>query len=421
MELIPYEIRRTIAFYVSLPRDEPDYASHQYQGSRNGPLKSEVADLKRLRLVNQSFAKAAAEQLFFEILLVLNTSSFDRLRIISEHSDYSKYVKTLRYEPNTAHRSAELDTLVGSSSMGLRIYDTEIMTDVHEISDSCHRRTYLTDDLEKNGDCQNRYETREVATAIMKLPNLEQLNVHNATRYCWYHDCSATQELEILLRGVYSAGITLKQFESNFVDLKLLLLDEDTIMVKSVFNNLHHLSLTLRPDHRRGSHRFARPSQVARANRLSDLLSAMKELRYLNIYNGGLHFDLDLSQFTNDHYWPFLHGLALGSIRMTEEALIKFLQEHATTLRMLSLGEIWLVEGTWNSVLSRIRDDLRLQGFHSSDAWIQGTKAWDVSMYMEYNDRREIVKSDGYDLAMAIRQYVLHGGYFDIRQWPSFT
>ena len=186
MDRIPYEIRRTIAFYVSLPRDEPDYASNQHQWSRNSPPKPEVADLKRHRLVNQSFVKAAAEQLFFEIFLVLNTSSFDRLRTISEHSDYSKYVKALRYEPNTAYQT---------------------MTGVHEISDSCNSSTHLIHGLQKNEDCQNRYDTFETATAITKLPNLENMIVHNV-RDRWYHDSSATHELEILLRGVYSAGTT---------------------------------------------------------------------------------------------------------------------------------------------------------------------------------------------------------------------
>ena len=82
------------------------------------------------------------------------------------------------------------------------------------------------------------------------------------------------------------------------------------------------------------------------ANHLLELLSAMKELRYLNIYNGWFCFDLDLSQFTGDHHWLFLRVLALGNIRMTEEALMKFLQAHAITLRTLLLGEIWLVERT---------------------------------------------------------------------------
>ena len=76
-------------------------------------------------------------------------------------------------------------------------------------------------------------------------------------------------------------------------------------------------------------------------------------------------FAMVLSQFTGDRDWPFLHELALGNILMTEEALIKFLPGHATTLRILSLGEISLVEGTWNSVLSRIRDGLQLQDFPS--------------------------------------------------------
>ena len=163
------------------------------------------------------------------------------------------------------------------------------------------------------------------------------------------------------------------------MDLKLLLLDENTTMIKSIFNNLHHLSLTLQTDYRLESDRFSY-SQVTGANHLLELLSAMKELRYLNIYNGWFCFDLDLSQFTGDHHWLFLRGLALGNIRMTKDALMKFLQAHATTLRTLLLGETWLLEGTWNSVLSRIRDGLQLQDFHPSDAWIQGSKAWDVSM-----------------------------------------
>ena len=41
-------------------------------------------------------------------------------------------------------------------------------------------------------------------------------------------------------------------------------------------------------------------------------------------------------------------------------------------------------------------------------------------MFVEYNNRRDIVKSDDYDPAMAVRQYIFHGGHFNIQQWPTF-
>ena len=95
--------------------------------------------------------------------------------------DYSKYVKALGYEPNTAYQT---------------------MTGVHEILDSFNSSTHLRQDLGKNEDCHNRYDTFETATAIVKLPKLENLIVHNVTRACRYYPGSATRELEILLRGV---------------------------------------------------------------------------------------------------------------------------------------------------------------------------------------------------------------------------
>lgn len=83
LDQCPVEMKRLIVFH--LRSEDPDDRA--------------VLHLKRLRLVNKSYAEVAAEELFSEIYLRFNSESFERMRALSTHPSYVKLVKSLRYEP----------------------------------------------------------------------------------------------------------------------------------------------------------------------------------------------------------------------------------------------------------------------------------------------------------------------------------
>lgn len=124
MDCLPYEIRCFIAYHVSQPCKEPEYALRQIL--MHGKPESEVKDLKSLRLVCRNFAKATVMYLYTEVLLMLKTASFDRLRTTPEHPVHSKYIKTLRYEPKLNYHQLDPDHLHQENAKAQPIHYFEI-------------------------------------------------------------------------------------------------------------------------------------------------------------------------------------------------------------------------------------------------------------------------------------------------------
>ena len=406
MDRLPYEILREITLHVILPPQELDYDIRQLLST--GPPHSQVADLKKLRLINQGFASAAAEHMFSEVLLVLNTASIERLRSISQHPTFSKHVKALRYEPNIRYRFPETAPWEESS---------------FRITALCDHRFHSTEQVK---ECKKHHDTSEIAKAMERFPNLEELIINKSTDDTGCRESVNLDEIQKSLKGVSSAGIKLKHFECHLFDWdKPIFKLTELKYIENTFSNLRSLRLTMRsnvPDE---------INQGPGAKSLSELLSFATNLRSLALRNSDpkLGYEDELGKIVGNqespHLWPLLHELVLDGFNTSEEMLMRLLEQHSKTLRVLSLGLMVLEEGKWHSVLWRIRNNLQLSEFYSSCSWNEvwaDLNFWWVNCF-EHNDprqhERDIIKSESYDLAMAIREYILHGGDFDIRKWQK--
>lgn len=338
MDTLPQEMRRVIAFYVSQPLEEPKYAlCHQL---RTKTPESEVSDLKNLRLVNHGFAAAAAPCLYSEVLVILNTASFDRLRKITEHPVYHKYVRALRYEPNVAYRTPETGRLVGSSSKGLAICDKtkDRFRAPKNIAKKYHLGKHLVHSPGTERACSGPYDTCELARAVKKLPNLEQQIFNKARKDAKGWEFPETRELEILLWGVHAAGIRLKRFVSYLVDFDMLVGGQNAPMIEAVFRDIQDLDIEA------FSPRDCNlvPSKL---RCMAELLSGRENLRSITLYDEGPDPQLSLPSLLGGCHWPLLQEVTLHFVNTTEESLVGLFAKHASTLRKLSLGMVRLEEG----------------------------------------------------------------------------
>lgn len=95
MKPTPAEIKPLIAFH--LLSDDPADGGYIH--------------IKQLRLVNKEFSIVAAEPLFSKIYLMLTSESFERMRKVSTHPSYAKFVRSLRYEPSDLDKPSATDWL----------------------------------------------------------------------------------------------------------------------------------------------------------------------------------------------------------------------------------------------------------------------------------------------------------------------
>lgn len=416
MNRLPHEIYSEVAFHVSRPSKEPDYAIRQVLSYR--PPRSQVADLKRLRRVNHAFRNVTAEYLFSEILLLPNTASYDRLRIISQHPKYNKYVKALRYETSIKYRSSGCGASSGSSLKPDPNCDAGNLYDEKLIPAPMLISTNQAHSEAKVQRCLEKYCICEVALMMERFPDLGKLVVDKSANGPRGPDRAAMYDKRTLLECVSSADIKFTQFECHNVSCDDLLLPGQYLKsINTMFENLQSLHLSLY------GYDLYKADEDSNFQKLSDILSTTKNLRSLALYVRQPVYGLDLGQLIGNqgsyHYWPALEELILNNFKTEERVLVEFLANHSNTLRTLSLGLFQLEIGSWDPTLRQIRTSMNLVEFDSPGEWYEEEHggAWDVQAYRVHGG--ELVKTEDYDLAMAIRRFLLHGRPFHIREWES--
>ncbi|KAI9700844.1 MAG: hypothetical protein M1836_002213 [Candelina mexicana] len=98
-----------------------------------------------------------------------------------------------------------------------------------------------------------------------------------------------------------------------------------------------------------------------RTGTISELSSAARNLEKL-----WLRFDArcrwlmgDFPKVTGSQRWPKLRSVALCLMDMHERELVEFLCRHVPTIEVLDLQYVEISEGTWNTVLEEIRQEMK--------------------------------------------------------------
>ncbi len=464
MDKVPFEVHCMIAYHVSQPPKEANYALQQW--SKEHPKASSrpegVRQLKALRLVNRAFSVAAAQYLFADYHLLYLRQRFGRLDAVSRHNTYSKQVRSLLYEP------ALLETYRCSNAWQIYSPETSDLLDairtgaptdmtVEQATEWLHQhapQSYLDESLEAMSQIRSAYDRYQgylqdqthnlqcrrnevlLKLAIPRLSRVEHVAlrcvsiwsrhtssaVHRALEIQWnpIHcgDYGNDRRLGVLeLHSIFNAlslAARIKTLECHQVSWRFLDASEPELhRMRWTFQWLQTLELNF------FCSKSDEPLDSLASGSLIALLAASPKLLRLSVsFPWNVGKTAALQHVVGDAYWPSLQEIKLGGIVITERELAPFLQKHAATLHTASLGNIHLLKGNWMTILDCFRSTLKLREFHSFGGWSAKEPVgrwWDVEYYRREDDD-EPQLSDSHDVAMAIRNYVLYGAEFDIHQ-----
>ena len=375
-----------------------------------------------LRLACKAFSTIGLQYLAATIHLIFKPSSFEHLRLISEHPVLSRHVHTLFYEAdsledvdsmkewkeniitpdwfNTLHSKPMPSPPPDASKRAKRAYRRHM-----EKVRAAPRYIYSAGQL-KNAYEEYRhfvwlqdyirqydYNSEMIREAMAKLPKLKTIEL---SLLCCLHNgrsrklekafakglsvaygdqghgpCGVAQ-LRSLLVGAGDAGLEIETLRCGSVQW-MFFIQRDVVFdkLKHAVRCLRTLEfyITTRSDEDRDFEGFHNEEihlcaeYLEDSGRLRDFITSAPQLENLTV-----QFDCDtpmpparLSDVVGDFTWHSLRLAAFNMISTTEEELMDFYERHAKTLREIRIESMHLEHGSWTSIFGRIRGTLSLE------------------------------------------------------------
>lgn len=391
--------------------------------------------------------------------LVFKPESFERLLDISRHPVISKQITTLYYEPNTLDEYTTQDewekTIIADSYT--KDFETLPSPDASERKLRAWRRNitkirerprhnYSRDYLEKaykeytrmhaeQEALRNRdYGREEFSDAMSRLPRLSEICMNHGWAICQrpkgaknaftagLHnaggDYCGIPFMRSMLLAVHEAGIELGILQLGSVDWKFLHQSDEVLeRMKTALRHLTTLELVISTGMDESGNEIGVEIPTCRRylsnnTKLAEFLAAAPNLKHL-----GIGFDwfepycpAELKQVFGSTTWPCLESVALENIDAASENLNRFLEQHASTLKHVTMKTVRLLEGTWIDSLQKMNKILNLKS-----AYIRGDllgedppQHWvlEPDIWAEYSDLR----SQGNRTSKAIQDFLVQGG-----------
>ena len=384
----------------------------------------DTPQVANLRLVCKAFSTIGLQYLASTVHIIFKPSSFEHLRLISEHPVLSQHVHTLFYEAdsledvysmkewkeniiapdwsNTVHSEPMPAPPPDASNREKRAYRRHM-----EKVRAAPRYTYSAGQL-KNAyeeyrhfvwlqnyisQYEHDYNFEMIREAMAKLPKLKtiELSLCDGLHYgrsrklekafakgltVAYGDqghkpCGVAQ-LRTLLISASDAGVEIETLRCGIVQWMFFIAhDVHFDKFKHAVRCLRTLEfyLTTRRNEDGDFEEFNHEEigfcaeYLESSGALCDFISSAPELENLTV-----QFDRDipmhparLSDLVGDFSWHSLRLAAFNKIDTTEEELIDFYKRHAKTLREIRIESIHLDHGSWFSIFRRIPNTLSLE------------------------------------------------------------
>ena len=376
-----------------------------------------------LRLACKAFSAIGLQYLVPEIHLIFKPSSFDHLRLISEHPVLSQHVHTLFYEAdsledfdnmkewkknifvpdwfNSVDRKLMPPPPPEASQREKRAYRRHIdkAREAPRYIYSARQLKLAYEEYRHFVWCQDYmrqydYNSEVIREAMAKLPKLKTIELSllcclrngrsrkmkNAFAKALaapygdqgHREPSGAAQLRSLLVGASDAGLEIETLRCGSVQWRFFA-DEGT-----VFNKMKHAVRCLRTlefyittrcdddidsEELRDEEIILCAGYLEETGRLHDFVTSAPQLENLTV-----HFDCDnpmpsanLSDLVGQFTWPSLRLASFNGISTTEEDLMDFYERHAKTLREIRIESIDLEYGSWATIFRRIRDTLSLE------------------------------------------------------------
>ena len=436
-------------------------------------------EVANLRLLSRGMAVVGLHYLVPTVHLQLEEDSFNKLRDIANHPVVSKHVYELSYEIDRLESLSweEWSTRImgagyngsryrgppgppgqNASATTMQAYNQHLKTylslPVHRYAPrQIHKEWNQYNDayIKQWNVCHSSSLLGELGDALRKLPNLRSVCtssqntmtrwmkgftqrlgapwdqdafVHSLPVDAWKVGLRSTQNV---LRALANSNLPITTLYLAGLNWQLIAQDErDFISIKDSFRHLKDLSIFFkgRVIYREGAilestkrYDLNALREIAQRGRLLELLSAAPDLEDLTISFGqcdAINF-ISLEHTFGMFRWHSLKAVELGSFQSSENALLEFLSRHAHSLHRVNMNAIDLSDGTWSTMLHRMRQVLKLKHalasyYLSEDHWSRvwhmhkEVKIWDenrkvsvsscfgklVEQYLQQHDKEDM-------------------------------
>ena len=409
------------------------------------------SDLKNARLACKEFSDAAEITLFSHIYLRRNMDSFCRLRMIASTPYLAKLVRSIFYSLQMLPDWDELtnfDTWRRSHfSKGLRPFRFNVADQLLKSCPTADLHRYYSNWCGQlhSQKLMQRFdiEGRDLDDALGKLPRLDEICVGSYDEHPNPSE-PVTSELfsslgrEVMVEPNHHSGVDyhVGQFTAMMAAVhknkkNLKVIKARRLRWKTFLQ--HHGVLAMMIENMRQCKDFA--VEVWDVDEIEDgdlqlrsIIHSAPHLRRLGLRSLP---SVDLYRvFLPQSCWPNLETLQLQGFHTEEVQIKKLLAAHATSLKSLDLGDIYLKphlskgkihDSSWIGMIMFLRETLNLRDVHFHSLLCNGgNETWRIEKSTVEYGRSETPMEKSLTVKNRVEKYVVEGGEFPL-PWPSQT
>lgn len=368
----------------------------------------DVSDVPNLRLACKSLAAVGLEYLIPEVDLLFTPESFNRLRRISEHPVLSRHVRSLVYRVDslkTCHDISEWWEQIPQEPY-LRFYSSSPSgpkppedKDFHHWRDWKLEYPFLSLDPSYQGLLrykweryqllwtkqeylrQNNFGQAQLMTIVANLPDLKHITVTNryfkeilpepnpyrlfedvlgdpVGEYLHGHGAAVPQVLSVL-RCINLCKLPIRTLCFGLTLWKIFDDDDSIELARQSLGSLVVLEMRMIVNP-------VDPTDYLNISRRGLLPNFFRSLPFIERLD--IMFDMfsssgqptELQTVIGTMVWSWLHTISLEYFSTTQQNFVDLFKRHAKTLKIASLREMYLLDGTWPSVWVAARGVLNL-------------------------------------------------------------
>ena len=392
-----------------------------------------------------------------KVNLIFKPESFQRLVDIPRHPVIGKQVTSLYYEPDTLVKYAtqrdweyevrhyeclsqrrEAVPPSDASDRTLRLYRRNVAKNYrmppHNFSRSRLEKAYKEYNrmYAEQEDLRNRgYGFKELSDAMSRLPKLSEICMNHGRTICrrpkgiknaYAAGFSAAKgnycgipHMRSLLLAVYEAGIELDTLRLGDVNWKFLQQSDETL--KRMKHTLRHLTtfylvISTETGLRPGEEIPTCRKYLRSNNTLSGFLAAAPKLKDLAIAFDAYepYCAAGLNQIVGDTVWPYLESIEMDNVDATFEDWNHFFEQHASTLKHVTMRTIVLRNGTWIHALENMSQVLNLTSVYASGNLIGLYPSQSWCLQHDICTRFSRLPNQANRNSKAIEKYLVEGG-----------
>lgn len=386
----------------------------------------DVGTLLNFRLVSRAFADIGGPYMLPQVSFYMHDDEFARLRAIANHPTISKGVRSLTYFAEV------MDKEMVSMQEFVNDYYRDRADDMRALPVAAFRQPHMVKPLSipQLKDAYHKYEVimkrqQEIIDnqddiaclkeVIPKFTSLREATMSAGQEFYeglaekirespfrksprWPgHDLDpeGQRHLNALLTALIHSNCRLESLRAGILGWKFFkhFTTVPTPLAETV-RHLRNIEIIIDADPNENMQSILRCRRVMEGGIVRKLLRTMHELRSLKVMLWPAEFTdeawpakLD-DVITPGYKWPHLKELALGGMDSTRYDLMKVLETHKETLKIICLRDIHLGDTSWWKFLPEIRERLRLD-----DACICG----DITGTRE--DETQMIPQEYWDLS----------------------